>query len=176
VSEFTSGRKSAPFLRPAYISDAGGIREMVNRYAAQGLMLPRSLSSIYERIRDFRVIVEQGKVLGCAALQVCWEDLAEIRTLAVARELRGEGWGRALVEDCLKEAGRLRIPRVFTLSFTPDFFLKQGFTQIEKEDLPQKVWKDCIHCVHFPDCREVALVREVGSRQWGVGSGQLERG
>ncbi len=165
MSEFALGQKSTPFLRRAYISDAEGIREMVNQYAAAGLMLPRSLSSIYERIRDFRVIVEEGKVLGCAALQVCWEDLAEIRTLAVTRELRGEGWGRALVGDCLKEAGELRIPRVFTLSFTPDFFLKQGFTRIEKEDLPQKVWKDCIHCPHFPDCREVALIRDVGSGQ-----------
>lgn len=163
MNEFVTGGESAPFLRRAYISDAAGIREMVNRYAAQGLMLPRSLSSIYERIRDFRVIVEEGKVLGCAALQVCWEDLAEIRTLAVARDLRSKGWGRALVEDCLREAGSLRIPRVFTLSFTPDFFLKLGFTRIEKEDLPQKVWKDCIHCPHFPDCREVALVRDVGS-------------
>ena len=163
MSEFAQGRESAPFLRPAYISDAEGIRAMVNKYAAQGLMLPRSLSSIYERIRDFRVIVEEGKVLGCAALQVCWADLAEVRTLAVARDLRGKGWGRALVEDCLKEAARLRIPRVFTLSFSPDFFLRLGFTRIEKDDLPQKVWKDCIHCPHFPDCQEVALVREVGS-------------
>ncbi len=165
MSEFVQGRESAPFLRPAYISDAEGIREMVNRYAAQGLMLPRSLSSIYERIRDFRVIVEQGKVLGCAALQVCWEDLAEIRTLAVARDLRGKGWGRKLVENCLEEAARLRIPRVFTLSFTPDFFLKLGFARVEKDSLPQKVWKDCIHCPHFPDCKEVSLVREVGSGQ-----------
>ena len=165
MSEFVQGRESAPFLRPAYISDAEGIREMVNRYAAQGLMLPRSLSSIYERIRDFRVIVEQGKVLGCAALQVCWEDLAEIRTLAVARDLRGKGWGRKLVENCLEEAARLRIPRVFTLSFTPDFFLKLGFARVEKDSLPQKVWKDCIHCPHFPDCKEVALVREVGNRE-----------
>jgi len=163
MSEFAQGRESAPFLRPAYISDAEGIRAMVNKYAAQGLMLPRSLSSIYERIRDFRVIVEEGKVLGCAALQVCWQDLAEVRTLAVARDLRGKGWGRALVEDCLKEAARLRIPRVFTLSFTPDFFLKLGFARIEKDDLPQKVWKDCIHCPHFPDCQEVALVRGVGN-------------
>jgi amino-acid N-acetyltransferase len=156
-------RESAPFLRPAYISDAEGIREMVNRYAAQGLMLPRSLSSIYERIRDFRVIVEEGKVLGCAALQVCWEDLAEVRTLAVTRDLRGQGWGRRLVEDCLKEAARLRIPRVFTLSFSPEFFLKLGFAQVEKDSLPQKIWKDCIHCPHFPDCKEVALIRAVGN-------------
>lgn len=165
MSEFVQGRESAPFLRPAYISDAEGIREMVNRYAAQGLMLPRSLSSIYERIRDFRVIVEKKKVLGCAALQVCWEDLAEIRTLAVARDLRGKGWGRKLVENCLEEAARLRIPRVFTLSFTPEFFLKLGFARVEKDSLPQKVWKDCIHCPHFPDCKEVALVRDVGSGQ-----------
>jgi len=160
MKEFIQGQESAPFLRKAYISDAEGIREMVNQYAARGMMLPRSLSSIYERIRDFRVIVEEGRVLGCAALQVCWKDLAEVRTLAVAEELRGKGWGRKLVEDCLQEAARLRIPRIFTLSFNPDFFLKLGFARIDKDALPQKIWKDCIHCPHFPDCKEVALVRE----------------
>ncbi len=165
MNGFVSGQHSAPFLRPAYISDAKGIREMVNRYAAQGMMLPRSLSSIYERIRDFRVVVEQGKVLGCVALQVIWEDLAEVRTLAVAEELRGQGWGRGLVEDCLKEAARLRIPQVFTLSFTPEFFVKLGFTRVDKESLPQKIWKDCIHCPHFPDCKEVALLKAVSSEQ-----------
>lgn len=163
MSEFVQGRESTPFLRPAYLTDAEGIRAMVNEYAAQGEMLPRSLSSIYEGIRDFRVIVERGKVLGCAALQVCWIDLAEVRSLAVAKELRGQGWGRILVEDCLKEAVRLRVPRVFTLSFSPDFFSKLGFVRVEKETLPQKIWKDCIHCPHFPNCKEVALIHQIDS-------------
>ncbi len=148
-------------LRRAYPGDAEGIREMVNQYAAQGMMLPRSLSSIYERIRDFRVIVAEDRILGCAALQVCWDDMAEIRTLAVARDIRRKGWGRGLVEDCLKEAVDLRIPRIFTLTFAPEFFLKMGFSEIDKEKLPQKIWKDCIYCPHFPDCREVALVRDL---------------
>ncbi|MFH1038203.1 MAG: N-acetyltransferase [PVC group bacterium] len=147
-------------LRRAYPPDAEGIREMVNKYAARGLMLPRSLSSIYERIRDFRVLAAGDRIVGCAALQVCWEDIAEIRTLAVAEDIREKGWGRALVEDCFRDAADLKIPRVFTLSFSPEFFLQLGFSEISKESLPQKIWKDCIYCPHFPDCKEVALVRD----------------
>ena len=148
-------------LRRAYPRDAEEIREIVNTYASKGLMLPRSLSSIYESIRDFRVIAGGDRIMGCAALHVCWEDIAEIRSLVVAEEIRGRGWGRALVDDCLKEARGLRLPRVFTLTYTPEFFQRLGFTGIEKESLPQKIWKDCIHCPHFPDCKEVALIREI---------------
>jgi len=124
-------------------------------------MLPRSLSSIYENIRDFRVIAGGDRIMGCAALQVYWEDIAEIRSLAVIEEIQGEGWGRALVDDCLREARALKLPRVFTLTFTPPFFKKFGFSEIEKEKLPHKIWKDCIHCPHFPDCKEVALIRDL---------------
>ena len=148
-------------LRRAYPRDAEGIRKLVNAYASQGLMLPRSLSSIYESIRDFRVIASEDLIVGCAALHVCWEDIAEIRSLAVVEDIRGRGWGRALVDDCLKEVRGLQIPRVFTLTYTPEFFKRLGFIGIEKEKLPQKIWKDCIHCPHFPDCQEVALIREI---------------
>ncbi len=148
-------------LRQAYPRDGEGIREIVNTYASQGLMLPRSLSSIYENIRDFRVIAGGDRIMGCAALQVYWEDIAEIRSLAVIEEIQGEGWGRALVDDCLREARALKLPRVFTLTFTPPFFKKFGFSEIEKEKLPHKIWKDCIHCPHFPDCKEVALIRDL---------------
>ena len=147
-------------LRRAFASDAEGIRELVNPLAADGLMLPRSLSSIYDNIRDFRLLVDGERVVGSAALHICWKDLAEIRTLAVAEEIRSQGWGKELVDDCLKEAGLIRITRVFTLSFTPEFFKHLGFSEIEKEKLPQKIWKDCIHCPHFPDCKEVALIYE----------------
>ena len=148
-------------LRRAYPRDGEGIREIVNTYASQGLMLPRSLSSIYENIRDFKVIALEGRIMVCAALQVCWEDIAEIKTLAVVEEIRGRGWGRALVDDCLREARTLKLPRVFTLTFTPAFFKKFGFSEIEKESLPHKIWKDCVHCPHFPDCKEVALIRDL---------------
>jgi len=145
-------------LRRAFPSDGDDIRDLVNPLASDGLMLPRSLSSIYDNIRDFRVLVCEERVVGSAALHICWKDLAEIRTLAVAEDIRGHGWGKSLVDDCLKEARLLRIPRVFTLSFTPEFFKHLGFSEIEKEKLPQKIWKDCIHCPHFPDCKEVALI------------------
>ncbi len=145
-------------LRQALPSDADGIRELVNPMAADGLLLPRSLSSIYDNIRDFRVLADGERVVGSAALHICWKDIAEIRTLAIAEEIRGQGWGKALVEDCIKEVAALNLPRVFTLSFTPEFFRHLGFSEVDKESLPQKIWKDCIHCPHFPDCKEVALI------------------
>jgi amino-acid N-acetyltransferase len=150
-------------LRRSFPSDAEGIRELVNPLASDGLMLPRSLSSIYDNIRDFRVLVDGERIVGSAALHICWNDIAEIRTLAVSEEIRSKGWGKALVDDCIKESNLLRIPRVFTLSFTPEFFKHLGFSEIEKESLPQKIWKDCIHCPHFPDCKEVALIYGIGN-------------
>ena len=150
-------------LRRAFPSDADGIRELVNPLASDGLMLPRSLSSIYDNIRDFRVLVDGERIVGSAALHICWKDIAEIRTLAISEDIRSRGWGKALVEDCIKEVFSLNLPRVFTLSFTPEFFKHLGFSEIEKESLPQKIWKDCIHCPHFPDCKEVALINGVGN-------------
>ena len=106
-------------LRPAYPRDGEKIREMVHTYASRGLMLPRSLSSIYESIRDFRVIAGVDRIMSCAALQVCWEDMGEIRSLAVIEAIRGKGWGGALVHYCLREAHALKLPGVFTLTFAP---------------------------------------------------------
>ncbi len=148
-------------LRKADPSDAKAIKALVNDYAAEGFLLPRSLSDIYENIRNYWVAEEQGRLLGCLSLQVCWEDMAEIRSLAVAKSAQGQGWGRALVEQGLEEAGELGLKRVFTLTFLPEFFGKIGFVGIEKEELPQKIWKDCLACHHFPDCKEVAMVRGV---------------
>ncbi|MEA1927721.1 MAG: N-acetyltransferase [Candidatus Auribacterota bacterium] len=145
-------------LRRAFPSDAKDIRELVNTFAAKGLMLPRSLASVYDNNRDFRVLVEGKRIIGCAALHISWEDMAEIRSLAIGEEIRGKGWGKVLVNDCLKEAVELKVPRVFTLSYTPEFFQHLGFSEIDKETLPQKIWKDCINCPHFPDCQEVALI------------------
>ena len=148
-------------LRKAKPSDVPAIKELVNHYAAEGFLLPRSLSDIYENIRNYWVAEEKGRLFACVSLQVCWEDMAEIRSLAVAKSAQRQGWGRALVERGLAEAGELGLKRVFTLTFLPEFFEKLGFVGIEKEKLPQKIWKDCLACQHFPDCKEEAMVREI---------------
>ena len=120
-------------------------------------MLGRSLANIYDSLRDFYVYEEEGKILGIGALAICWEDLAEVRSLAVVAGQQGKGIGRKIVESCLNEAIELGIMRVFALTYQPDFFKTLGFLDIEKSELPQKVWGVCINCVKFPDCDEFAL-------------------
>ena len=148
-------------IAKALTVDAPAIKSLIDEYAEKGWMLPASLFQAYGNIRNFWVVREKKRVVGCAALQVYWEDLAEIRSLAVAEPKQGEGWGRALVEKCLEEALSLGIGRVFTLTFIPEFFEKLGFAEIKKEALPHKIWKDCFNCPHFPDCKEVAMIIEI---------------
>jgi amino-acid N-acetyltransferase len=140
--------------------DVAAIRKLISGYSQQGEMLPRALIEIYEHIRDFFVFTEtDGEVLGCCALQLFWEDLAEIRSLAVKEPNNRKGIGAALVEACMEEGRGLGISKVFTLTNKPSFFEKQGFQRIERSELPHKIWADCVKCVKFPDCDETALVR-----------------
>ncbi len=144
-------------IRHARIEDAQTIHKLLLDYAKDGQLLGRSLADIYDSIRDFYVYEEDGAILGIGALAICWEDLAEIRSLAVLAGQQGKGIGRKIVESCLQEAAELGIRRVFALTYQPDFFKLLGFFEIEKSELPQKIWGVCINCVKFPDCDEFAL-------------------
>lgn len=144
-------------IRKAKIADARVIHQLLLKYAGDGLMLSRSLADIYESIRDIYVFEEAGKVLGTVWLHVSWEDLAEVRSLAVAEEAGGKGVGRQLVMACLDEAIAIGIKKVFCLTYQPEFFGKLGFAEIEKSELPHKIWGDCIKCAKFPECDEIAL-------------------
>lgn len=144
-------------IRKATLKDAMDIYNLINHYAKEGLLLPRSLNSIYENIRDFWVCEVDGEVVGCCALHVVWEDLAEVKSLAVKEEHRGKGIGEALVMACLKEAKELGIKRVFVLTYAVGFFSKLEFEEVDKAKLPHKVWGECINCVKFPVCDETAL-------------------
>ncbi len=144
-------------IRKAVISDVPRMQELLNSYARQGKLLPRSLNQIYEGLRDFAVYEEDGAVVGCGALHVLWSDLAEIRSLAVDEACKGRGYGRDLVGFLLEEARQLGVPRVFTLTFAKNFFRKMGFSVLDKNELPRKIWAVCVDCIHFPDCQEVAL-------------------
>lgn len=144
-------------IRKAKATDVEQIYELVNYYASKDLMLARARSMLYENIRDFVVIEISGEVAGVGALHILWNDLAEIRTLAVEDSLHKQGVGRKLVEFMLSEAKGLGIQKVFTLTYQPGFFQKLGFSIIAKETMPQKVWKDCINCSKFPNCNEICL-------------------
>ena len=144
-------------IRKARIADARAIHQLLLKYAGDGLMLSRSLADIYESIRDIYVFDEDGVVLGTVWLHVSWEDLAEVRSLAVAEEAGGKGVGRQLVNACLDEALEIGITKVFCLTYQPEFFGKLGFEEIEKAELPHKIWGDCIKCAKFPECDEIAM-------------------
>ncbi|MCL2102920.1 MAG: N-acetyltransferase [Syntrophorhabdaceae bacterium] len=148
-------------IRKARIADVRTIQSMILDYSRKGEMLPRSLSSIYENLRDYFVYEnENGELVGSAAIHIMWEDLAEVRSLAVRESEMGKGIGTKLVEACMSEAIVLGIARVFALTYRPGFFKRLGFREIDKSELPQKIWSDCLKCVKFPDCDEVALVAD----------------
>ncbi len=142
----------------ARIQDVPQIHQMVNFFADRGEMLGRPISELYENIRDFFVAREGDRVIACAALHVMWSDLAEIKSVAVAEDSQRKGIGARLVKACLKEARGLGIPTVFCLTYQPAFFEGQGFTRIDKMELPRKVWTECYRCPKFPDCDEVAFI------------------
>ncbi|RLB06030.1 MAG: N-acetyltransferase [Deltaproteobacteria bacterium] len=146
-------------IRKAKIVDAQGIQRLINHYAKEGKLLPRSLSEIYDNLRDFFIYEgENHQVGGVCALHICWEDLAEIRSLAVAQGERDRGVGRKLVEACLQEARQLGISRVFLLTYIPHYFSRVGFRVVDKSTLPHKIWGDCLRCVKFPNCDETAMI------------------
>jgi len=147
-----------PKIRKAVIKDIKQVQKLVNDYAKREEMLPRALNELYESIRDFFVYDYNGKILGVCALRILWDDLAEVRSLAVQKEYQRKGIGKALVRKCLKEARDLGTKRVFALTYQRDFFKQLGFADTDKSKLPQKIWGDCLKCHKFPECDENAVI------------------
>lgn len=148
-------------IRKARISDVKDIQKMVEVYAQRGEMLPRSLSELYDNLRDFYVYEEKGEAAGVCALHICWDDLAEIRSLVVAEGHIKKGIGKKLVIRCVDEAREFGIKRVFALTYQRAFFEKLGFHEIDKAQLPHKIWGDCLKCSKFPGCDEIAMIKEL---------------
>lgn len=149
-------------MRKARVTDVPVIADIINRHAKNGLMLPRPLSRIYDNIRDYMVVENDGGIVGCGALHVMWSDLAEIRAVAIKDEFIGRGFGRPLVETLLEEAKSLGIEKVFVLTYQDAFFGHFGFSPIDKSELPHKIWSECVNCVHFPNCNEIAMMCFIG--------------
>lgn len=148
-------------IRKAKIADVKTMQSLINQYADTGQMLLRSLNELYEHLRDFHVYEENDLLLGVCALHVSWDGLAEIRSLAVRQDKMKQGIGSKLVQRCLGEASELQVERVFVLTYLDGFFRKLGFTEIDKKELPHKIWTDCLNCVKFPNCDESALIIRV---------------
>lgn len=148
-------------IRKARIEDVKQIQKVINLFAKQDVMLPRSLSELYENMRDFWVAEENNKVVGCCALHITWSDLSEIKSLAVKKSFQGKNIGAEFINACIKEARELGCKSIFVLTYIPEYFKRFGFRRISKERLPHKIWADCISCPKFPDCKEVALIKKI---------------
>ncbi|MDR1109466.1 MAG: N-acetyltransferase [Deltaproteobacteria bacterium] len=151
-------------VRKADVRDVPAIYELLRELSAQGLLLPRSYANLYEMLQTLHVATapgDPGRLAGVAALQVAWEDLAEVRSLAVPADLRGLGLGRDLTLAVEEEARRLRVRRMFVLTYVPEFFARLGYRVVSLDSLPQKIWAVCFNCVHYPNCKEIALVKDL---------------
>jgi amino-acid N-acetyltransferase len=149
-------------LQPARasIADASAIHDLVNTFARRGEMLPRTMSEVYQNLRDFYVIRDGGgETVGCGGLHTLWEDLGEIKSLAVREDMQGRGLGARIVETCVTEAREIGLATAFALTYRPGFFEKLGFAQADVMTLPRKVWGECYRCPKFPSCNEIAMVR-----------------
>jgi len=147
--------------RNAILPDVERIHEIITPYAQKGTLLPRTISELCENVRDFIVAEHEGLVIGCGALHLYGLHLAEIRTIAVVPEAKGLGAGRKLVEALLKEAERHHASCVCLFTRIPDFFAHMGFGVARREELPDKIYKDCVHCPNLLCCDEVAMYRGV---------------
>ena len=150
-------------IRKAWVLDVKNIHKLLSTFSDRGEILPRSLSEIYDNLRDYCIFCDekQKTIIGTCAVHITWEDLAEIRSLVVKEEFAKRGIGRKLVERCIAEARELGIHRVFVLTYKREFFEKVGFHLVDKSSLPHKIWADCLKCVKFPDCDETAMMREI---------------
>jgi amino-acid N-acetyltransferase len=159
-----SSRSSEAMIRKAVTEDVKTIHRLLSHYGDMGLLLARPLSELYDHLRDFFVLVtddQEQKIIGTCALGICWEDLAEIRSLAVLEEQQRNKHATRMVEACLEEARSLGIRRIFVLTYVEGFFAKLGFKTVEKSQLPHKVWSDCLKCAKFPECDEMAMVLDL---------------
>ena len=150
-----------PSVRPAAIHDVPEIHHLLEIYASQGNLLPRTMNELYRHLRDFFVIEIDGRVAACGALEIFTETLGEVRSLVVVDEHKGQGLGRLLVERIIAEAAALGLKRLMALTYVPAFFHKLGFQTVPKETLPEKVWSVCVKCYKFNHCDEIAVLKEL---------------
>ncbi len=148
-------------LRRATVEDVKIIYNLISEYSKKGLLLERTMSNIYDNIRDFFILEDKKEVVGIGSLHVCWEYLGEIRSLCVREKYLKKGYGSKLVEACISDAKELKLKQVFVLTYNINFFKNRGFRIIDKKELPHKVWAECVNCPKFPECDEIAMIIDI---------------
>ncbi len=151
-------------IRKAKLTDGPDLYRLIGYYARERIVLPRSLTDLYENVWEFSVAEDMGKILGCGALQLYNQELAEIRSLCVDATRKSQGIGREITEHLLDEAEAFGVKTVFTLTVVPGFFEKLGFRETPRERFPTKVWRDCLSCDRYTCCNEKALTLELAER------------
>jgi amino-acid N-acetyltransferase len=150
-------------LRKASMGDIPKMLSLINSYAADGIMLPRTEFEISENIRDFSVAYDGGQLVGCGALHFYTPTSAEVRSLAVLPAVAQQGIGRAVVERLEAEARENDLHAIFAFTYVPQFFTKLGFAEVDRGELPLKAWKDCLRCPKFQNCDEIAVLKRLKS-------------
>lgn len=161
-----SSARGALTVRKAVMRDIRPILELINGYAARGIMLARTEFELSEAIRDFTVVTERDRLLGCGALHFYTPALGEIRSLAVHEHAKTRGAGRRLVEALIAEAVQYDLDAVFAFTYVVEFFSRVGFHAVERGVLPLKAWKDCLRCSKFQACDEIAVLRILRPERW----------
>ncbi|MGI5916021.1 MAG: N-acetyltransferase [Anaerolineae bacterium] len=152
-------------IRKAVVGDVPAIAALVNAFASAQQMLPRSHHQLYQNIRDFLVATIDGTVVGCGALHIVWDNIGEVRSLAVSSDWQGRGIGRRIVQELLDEAVELGLPKAFALTYQQAFFERMGFSVVPRETLPHKIWGDCLDCPRFPNCDEIAMIIDLEPKE-----------
>ncbi|WP_407673223.1 N-acetyltransferase [Paenibacillus alkalitolerans] len=147
--------------RKATVNDIDFLHELIQGYANNGIMLPRSKEMLRDQIETFVVAELDGRLVGCGALTKLGADLIEIRSLGLHPEYKGQGIGKQIVDLLVEEARALGVPKVMALTYEVGFFQKNGFTVVPKEIFPEKVWRDCIHCKKLHCCDEIAVLKRL---------------
>jgi amino-acid N-acetyltransferase len=155
-------------VRKAGMNDIHPILDLINSYAAKGIMLPRTEFELSENIRDFSVAYAGERLVGCGALHFYSPVMGEVRSLAVSPEERTQGIGQLIVEALVREAQAHSLGALFAFTYVPGFFGKMGFHEVERGELPLKAWKDCLRCPKFNSCDEIAVVRILSQERWSL--------
>lgn len=165
VSHQTVSNKNIE-VRKASMQDIPPLLDLINGYAAKGIMLPRTEFELSENMRDFTVAYDGNRLAGCGALHFYSPTVGEVRSLAVAESHKTHGIGRLVVESLVYEAKLYGLDAVFAFTYVPGFFAKVGFNEVERGELPLKAWKDCLRCSKFNNCDEIAVLRVLRAQRW----------